>query len=181
MRHSILLEKLVKRPLWLAVAATFVTGCATTQPVAQAPRAAEPMSWVGPAGPAGPAGADGAQGDRSTGAPGIAVAGPAAQRIRPRRHQGPAGATGVSGGMVVGRRRNGPAGRGGARGATGDTGVQGDSIAGPAGPRGPTGPRVQGVAGSAGAEARPQSADWPRAGRLPCARCHGLDRRARKH
>src|SRR5438067_2088765 len=48
----------MKRPLLLAIAATFAAACATTEPVYYA-KSPEPTSWVGPAGPAGPTGATG--------------------------------------------------------------------------------------------------------------------------
>ena len=69
-----LFEITMKRPLLLAVAATFAGGCASTSPpMAQARRAPEQVSWVGPPGPAGPVGATGKQGATgATGAPGVA-------------------------------------------------------------------------------------------------------------
>ena len=69
MRHSVLLEQMLKRPLLLAVVATFAAaGCSTTQPVAQSPDPSPPKSYVGPAGPDGPAGPVGKRG--ATGATG---------------------------------------------------------------------------------------------------------------
>jgi hypothetical protein len=65
MRNSMLLEKMMKRPLLLAVVATFAAaGCSTTQPIAQSPPAPQ-KSYVGPAGAAGPAGPVGERGRRA--------------------------------------------------------------------------------------------------------------------
>jgi hypothetical protein len=99
------LEQMIKRPLFLAVMATFVTGCATTTPVAQSPRPVEPVSWVGPAGPSGPAGAVGEQGATgATGASGMAMAGPAGAdgHTGPAGMQGAIGPTGAQGPMAGG-------------------------------------------------------------------------------
>ena len=157
MRNSMLLKNMAKRPLFIAVVATFAAGCATTEPVAQYNGSSESVSWAGPAGPAGPDGATGERGATgATGATGAPMAGPAGPDgyTGPQGAQGPAGATGIPGRMVIGRAGEaGPAGATGERGAAGATGAQGDSIAGPAGPRGRTGAAgLQGVAGSTGAE-----------------------------
>src|SRR5512147_470626 len=70
MRSQMLFENMLKRPLFLAVAATFVVaGCSTTKPMAEAPV----QSYVGPTGAAGPAGPAGERGPTgATGAQGIA-------------------------------------------------------------------------------------------------------------
>lgn len=155
MKYSMLLGNKMKRPLLLAVLATFAAGCATSEPMVQS--SPEPVSWVGPAGPAGPAGATGAQGATGqTGAMGAAIAGPDGPvgATGPAGMQGPTGATGATGRMVVGRAgATGPVGATGAQGATGQTGAQGSSIAGPAGARGATGPAgITGDMGGTGAE-----------------------------
>ena len=60
MKHSILLEKMMKRPLLLAVIATFVAGCTTTPRIpVELFRSAEAVSGVGAAGPAGATGEQG--------------------------------------------------------------------------------------------------------------------------
>ena len=145
---------MIKRPLLIALAATFAAACASNDRVAEY-RSPEAASWVGPAGPAGPAGATGAQGATGdTGAPGAAMAGPrgAIGPDGPAGMQGPVGETGARGKMAMGRAGEaGPVGATGAQGATGETGPQGSSIAGPAGPTGNAGPAgIQGVAGSTG-------------------------------
>lgn len=167
MKHSMLLEKMMKRPIVLAVVATFVAGCGTTAPVAQyqSPRAEEQISYVGPAGPAGPAGAAGMQGATGyTGAPGVAIAGPAGETgyAGPQGMQGPTGATGVTGRMVVGpagpRGGTGPAG---VQGVAGSTGAQGPTTVGPAGPAGPSGVAgAQGATGFAGAQGSTEMAGF---------------------
>ena len=51
MRNSKLLDmKMLKRPLLLAVIATFAAGCATNERVARYESPAE-VNWTGPAGP----------------------------------------------------------------------------------------------------------------------------------
>jgi hypothetical protein len=151
---TMLLNGMIRRPLFLAVAATFaVAACSTTQPVAEAPA----QSYVGPAGPDGPAGPAGERGaSGATGAPGVAMAGAAGPTgpVGPAGLPGATGATGATGAMVVGRAGEaGPAGAAGERGATGQTGAQGGSVPGPVGPMGRAGPAgVQGVTGSTGAQ-----------------------------
>ena len=158
MKSSDILERLVKRPLSLAVIATFaVAGCSSTPHYAESSAPAAEISYVGPAGPAGPAGPMGEQGATgATGAPGAAMEGSVGPTgaAGPEGMQGPPGATGPTGRMVVGRvGPTGPAGPQGPQGATGETGAQGESLVGPAGPTGPTGPAgLQGVAGSTGPE-----------------------------
>lgn len=54
MRSLLLFEKnLMRRTLFIALAATLVAGCASTERVAQSPRLAEAADRSGPAGPAG--------------------------------------------------------------------------------------------------------------------------------
>jgi hypothetical protein len=161
MRHSMHLEQMMKRPLLLAVIATFaVAGCSHTPPAQQVsyeqPRE-EFRSLVGPRGADGPAGPVGMQGPvGATGAMGAPLAGPtgADGPAGAAGIQGPVGATGPRGIAVVGPAgATGAAGPAGAQGAIGNTGAQGASIAGPAGAMGNAGPAgVQGVAGSMGAE-----------------------------
>src|SRR4029450_2541777 len=96
MRSQMLFENLLKRPLFLAVAATFaVAGCSTTKPITESPA----QSYVGPTGAAGPAGPAGERGPTgATGAQGAAMVGAtgATGRVGPARAPGPSGATGAA-------------------------------------------------------------------------------------
>jgi len=147
MRHSMQLVKMMKRPLLLAVIATFAAGCSTMEPSQQV--SSEPRSLVGPRGADGPAGPDGMRGPvGATGAMGAPLAGPAGADgpAGPAGIQGPVGATGSQGIAVVGPAgETGATGPAGAQGAIGYTGAQGSSMAGPAGATGRAGP-----AGTAG-------------------------------
>lgn len=58
MKYFMSLGKMIKRPLLLAVVATFAAGCTTKPPTTvQSFRSADAESWVGPAGLADAAGA----------------------------------------------------------------------------------------------------------------------------
>lgn len=140
MKSSMQLNRLIKSPLLLAIAATFAVAGCSTQPT---PRYSG-SDYTGPTGSQGPAGATGERGPiGAVGAPGMAVAGPAGAvgPAGPAGQQGPVGDTGARGVMVMGRTGDtGPAGATGAQGAAGATGAQGMSYTGPVGPRGPAGP-----------------------------------------
>jgi hypothetical protein len=153
MTNSMLLNSLLKRPLLLAVVATFAVAGCSTQPTSRN----SAFDYTGPAGAQGATGPDGSRGPvGETGAPGMAIAGPAGATgpAGPSGMQGPSGEVGARGIMVMGRAGDtGPAGPAGAQGVMGATGAQGMSYTGPVGPRGPAGPAgAQGEVGRIGAQ-----------------------------
>jgi hypothetical protein len=150
---TMLLSKMIKSPLLLAVVATFAFAGCSTQPTSRF----SSDDYTGPTGaqgPSGPVGERGPMGD--VGAPGMAIAGPAGETgpVGPSGMRGPEGNTGARGIMVMGRAGDtGPAGPAGAQGAAGATGAQGLSYTGPVGPRGAPGPAgMQGEVGLTGAQ-----------------------------